>query len=183
VQANKKQQGVEEILKKPLKESYNILLKDQKLRYMDMKAVGVHIHNLMKNDFESGSPPSKKKLLRLAQEIADLNNSLPVEPTYAIFQRVDKKRVDMMKFLVIGVEGTPYAHGAFEFDFFFPNHYPQGPPKVQLKTTGGGKMWFNPNMYACGKVCLSILGTHPVNSEAERWNPKISTALQVLLSV
>jgi baculoviral IAP repeat-containing protein 6 len=76
---------VEEILKKPLKESYNLLLKEQKLRYMDMKATGVHIHNLMKNDFESGNPPSQKKLLRLAQEIADLNNSLPVEDSYAIF--------------------------------------------------------------------------------------------------
>lgn len=26
-------------------------------------------------------------------------------------------------------------------------------------TTGGGKTRFNPNLYACGRVCLSILGT------------------------
>jgi baculoviral IAP repeat-containing protein 6 (apollon) len=115
--------------------------------------------------------------LRLAQEIADLNSSLPIESTYAIFHRVDKTRIDMHKFMVIGVEGTPYAHGAFEFDFFFPNFYPQGPPKVQIMTTGGKKMWFNPNMYSDGKVCLSILGTHPVNSEAEKWNPDMSTTL------
>ena len=44
-------------------------------------------------------------------------------------------------------------------------------------------MWFNPNMYSDGKVCLSILGTHPVNSESEKWNSEISTTLQVLLSI
>ena len=37
--------------------------------------------------------------------------------------------------------------------------YPEVPPKVQLITTGMGAVRFNPNLYNCGKVCLSLLGT------------------------
>jgi hypothetical protein len=41
----------------------------------------------------------------------------------------------------------------------FPNDYPYEPPQVTFLTTSGGKVRFNPNLYPCGKVCLSILGT------------------------
>ena len=37
--------------------------------------------------------------------------------------------------------------------------YPIKPPTVKLITTGGMTVRFNPNLYSCGKVCLSILGT------------------------
>ena len=30
--------------------------------------------------------------------------------------------------------------------------------QVNLQTTGGGSVRFNPNLYNCGKVCLSLLG-------------------------
>jgi len=51
-----------------------------------------------------------------------------------------------------------------------------------LTTTGGGTIRFNPNLYAEGKVCLSILGTWR-GTATENWNPKVSTLLQVLLSI
>jgi ubiquitin-protein ligase len=66
----------------------------------------------------------QSKVIRLAQEIADLSNSLPCDPTNAMFCRVDKDRVDMMKVMIMGAAGTPYAHGAFVYDLFFPNNYP-----------------------------------------------------------
>jgi len=37
-----------------------------------------------------------------------------------------------MKALIMGASGTPYAHGAFEFDIYFEDTYPSGPPKVNL---------------------------------------------------
>lgn len=40
----------------------------------------------------------------------------------------------------------------------------------------------NPNLYNCGKVCLSLLGTWS-GSEAENWRPGKSNMLQVLLSI
>ena len=60
-----------------------------------------------------------------------------------------------------------------------PADYPHAPPKVRLLTTGGGRWRPNPNLYADGKVCLSLLGTW----EGPRWDPKFSTILQVLISI
>ena len=61
--------------------------------------------------------------------------------------------------MIAGPEGTPYEGGLFEFDCFMPLDYPNVPPLVHLRTTGGGRVRFNPNLYNCGKVCLSLLGT------------------------
>lgn len=63
------------------------------------------------------------------------------------------------KIMIAGPEGTPYAGGLFEFDCFIPLEYPNKPPLMHLRTTGGGSVRFNPNLYNNGKVCLSLLGT------------------------
>jgi ubiquitin-protein ligase len=65
------------------------------------------------------------------------------------------------KFLIAGPTETPYSNALFEFDCFMPLNYPHSPPLVHLRTTGGGRVRFNPNLYQCGKVCLSLLGTWP----------------------
>lgn len=61
--------------------------------------------------------------------------------------------------MIAGPEGTPYAGGLFEFDCFLPLDFPDSPPLVNLATTGGGTVRFNPNLYENGKVCLSLLGS------------------------
>ena len=38
---------------------------------------------------------------------------------------------------------------------------------------------FNPNLYADGKVCLSLLGTWHGGDSSEKWNPLQSNLLQV----
>lgn len=86
-----------------------------------------------------------------------------------------------MKAIICGASNTPYAHGCYEYDIFCDNNYPRDPPKMNLITTGNGAVRFNPNLYACGKVCLSLLGTWR-GSATENWDPKLSTILQVLLS-
>ena len=72
---------------------------------------------------------------------------------------------------------TPYTGGCYQFDIFFPLKYPAVPPSVLFKTTGGGVVRFNPNLYNCGKVCLSLLGTWE-GAQGEQWN-ETSTVLQV----
>ena len=52
-------------------------------------------------------------MVRLAQELADLSNALPIDYTNAMFIRVDKERIDLMKAVICGANGTPYAHGIF----------------------------------------------------------------------
>lgn len=43
---------------------------------------------------------------------------------------------------------------------------------------GGGSVRFNPNLYNCGKVCLSLLGTWS-GAKGETWDPSSSSTLQV----
>ncbi|KAI9709516.1 MAG: glycylpeptide N-tetradecanoyltransferase [Bogoriella megaspora] len=117
--------------------------------------------------------PGRMKALHL--EIGRLMTSLPS----GIFVRHAASRPDIMKILIIGPEGTPYENGLFEFDLFCPAAYPKAPPKMDFKTTGNGRICFNPNLYADGKVCLSLLGTW----EGEPWTADRSTILQVLLSI
>jgi len=51
----------------------------------------------------------------------------------------------------------------------FPEDYPSSAPHIVFLTTNGGKTRFNPNLYADGKVCLSILGTWRGES-GEQWS-------------
>lgn len=125
------------------------------------------------------TPPSRGWVRRIASEISDLRRNLPVEHGSSIFVRYDESRMDILKVLIIGPEGTPYENGAFEFDIMIPADYPSRPPFVHLVTTGNGSVRFNPNLYNCGKVCLSLLGTW----SGPGWDPKVSTLLQVLVSL
>lgn len=45
-----------------------------------------------------------------------------------------------------------------------------------------GGLRLNPNLYDCGKVCLSLLNTWS-GDKNEMWMPKTSTMLQVLVSI
>ncbi len=87
--------------------------------------------------------------------------------------------MNLLRALIIGPDGTPYANGCFFFDIYLPTSYPQRSPQVQFLTTGGGRFRFNPNLYNCGKVCLSLLGTW----QGPGWIPNESTLLQVLISI
>ena len=53
---------------------------------------------------------------------------------------------------------------------------------LQVVYYHSGGLRLNPNLYACGKVCLSLLGTWQGHS-CEKWNPAQSTMLQVLISI
>ena len=63
-----------------------------------------------------------------------------------------------VKAMIIGPKDTPYEGGFYFFDINFTPQYPMLPPKVQFCTLNP-HVRFNPNLYKCGKVCLSILGT------------------------
>lgn len=79
--------------------------------------------------------------------------------------------------LIIGPSDTPYFGGNYFFEFVFPHDYPHSPPKINYCTNGEG-IRFNPNLYASGKVCVSILNTW----RGEQWTScqTISTILLTL---
>lgn len=120
-----------------------------------------------------------KRSLAIAKELATLTTNLPVAWHSSIFLRVDETRVDVIKALITGPEGTPYYNGCYMFDIFLGATYNQSPPNVKYMTTGGGQYRFNPNLYADGKVCLSLLGTW----QGPGWVSGKSTLLQVLISI
>lgn len=125
---------------------------------------------------------SQSQIFRIAQELTSLAISLPLNLSSAIFVRTDDDKLTLMKALITGPEETPYSCGCFQFDIFFPTGYPKIPPLVNLQTTGSGTVRFNPNLYNCGKVCLSLLGTWD-GQQGEQWNETTSTILQVLVSI
>ena len=114
--------------------------------------------------------------------------------------------MDLLRAVVIGPSGTPYHDGLFFFDCCFPSTYPNTPPvllfllflvsfpfhhlkkkpkrltELQMVHYHSGGLRLNPNLYASGKVCLSLLGTW-AGDGCERWKPKESTMLQVLVSI
>uniref|UniRef100_A0A0D3CS92 UBC core domain-containing protein n=1 Tax=Brassica oleracea var. oleracea TaxID=109376 RepID=A0A0D3CS92_BRAOL len=104
-----------------------------------------------------------------------LENNLPE----TISVRACESRMDLMRAVIIGAEGTPYHDGLFFFDIHFPDNYPSVPPMVHYHSGG---LRINPNLYSSGKVCSSLLGTWNGNPR-EQWLPQESTMLQLLVSI
>lgn len=82
---------------------------------------------------------------------------------------------DMLKgyAMIVGPSDTLYFGGFYFFELDYPPDYPFSPPTVTYKTNNG-KTRFNPNLYKCGKVCVSILNTW----SGEKW-----TACQSITSI
>lgn len=152
----------------------------KKLQF-DIVEIDVKTHHYRTKVAENAAV-SKEKVLRLAQEQGSISTSLPLNFSSSVFVRIDEQHMDVMRALITGPDDTPYAGGCFLFDIYFPSTYPNTPPLVNLQTTGAGSVRFNPNLYNCGKVCLSLLGTWS-GSESENWNKDTSTLLQVLVSI
>ena len=120
--------------------------------------------------------------MRILSEISSFKSGLPLNWESSIWVRVSKTNFNIFSFIISGPKNTPYENGLFEFHASFPIDYPNTVPSVIIYTTGNGSVRFNPNLYANGKVCLSLLGTWSGN-ESEKWNPKTSTFLQIMISI
>mmetsp|Transcript_7678 Transcript_7678/g.14495 ORF Transcript_7678/g.14495 Transcript_7678/m.14495 type:complete len:374 (-) Transcript_7678:1062-2183(-) len=131
---------------------------------------------------EGSQPPDDINTARVNKEIKMLKRGLPMEPEASFFVCIDEKRMDLLKVLISGAVGTPYAHGLYQFDVSLPQNYPINAPLFKLMTTGGGNAYFGPNLYSCGYVCLSVINTWSGDPE-EMWNAERSSILQVLLSI
>lgn len=157
-------------------EKYHRLLSP--LQYEDVE----NFTNYKYKTLLTGSP-ARTAITRISKEMLSLSTSLPCLRSSTIWIRTIESDLRAVKALISGPDDTPYCCGLFEFDILFPNDYPQRPPTVNIITTGGGSVRFNPNLYACGKVCLSLLGTWHGGHQTEGWMPSHSTLLQVLMSI
>ena len=121
---------------------------------------------------------SKETIKRLLLDIKQImKNPLTDNGIYYIHDDSD-----MMKgyALIIGPPDTPYFGGNYFFEFNYPYDYPHTPPKVKY-WTNSNKIRFNPNLYVCGKVCISLLNTW----RGDQWTScqTISTVLLTLCTL
>ncbi|PHT66033.1 putative ubiquitin-conjugating enzyme E2 25, partial [Capsicum annuum] len=96
-----------------------------------------------------------------------------------IYVRVCKEKKDLLRDVIIEPQGTPYHYGLFVFDILFSQNYPDVPTVIIGVFLG---LRLNPNLYNYGKVCLELVNTWSGKGN-EKWLPKTSTMLQVLVSI
>lgn len=121
---------------------------------------------------------SKETINRLLKDIKMIiKNPLIEQGIYYIHDDTD-----MMKgyAMIIGPSDTPYFGGFYFFKLTYPRDYPYAPPIIKYYTNSN-TIRFNPNLYTCGKVCLSILNTW----RGEQWTScqTISTILLTLCTI
>lgn len=121
---------------------------------------------------------SKETISRLIKDVKEIIKN-PLE-SHGIYYKHDDEDLLKGKALIIGPQGTPYENGFYLFEIIYPSNYPYSPPKIIYKTNDGVTR-FNPNLYKCGKVCLSVLNTW----RGEQWSScqTISSVLLVLCTV
>lgn len=124
-----------------------------------------HLTNPLSTPSTKAPRLPNSSVLRIQHEL----HTLFREPVPSIYVHANEADITDITALVIGPLETPYAGGFFHFAIRVGAEYPMNPPQVILQTTDGGRVRFNPNLYADGKVCLSILGTWsgPAWSSAE----------------
>ncbi|KAI0243845.1 hypothetical protein L0F63_006836, partial [Massospora cicadina] len=122
-------------------------------------------------------------LKRMHWEHGVLRANLPK----GIWVRGFGSRLDLLRVVIIGPQGTPYAGGTYCFDLFMdPEDFPASPPKCHFWRWVGPcddeYRPLNPNLYPSGRVCLSLLGTWEGSTPQERWSPA-SSLLQLAVSL
>lgn len=121
---------------------------------------------------------TKETINRLIKDIKQImKNPLTDNGIYYVHDDTD-----MLKgyALIIGPSETPYFGGNYLFELTYPVDYPHSPPSVKY-CTNGDNVRFNPNLYKCGKVCVSLLNTW----RGDQWTScqTISTVLLTLCTL
>ncbi len=119
-----------------------------------------------KKNIKKKIPLSEKRLLH---DMKTLHKN-PIENVYVNWTNDNLYTPTVF---MIGPKNTPYENGFYGIKFKFTDKFPFEPPKATYVTTDH-KVRMNPNLYACGKVCLSILGT---------WSGPQWTSVQNLTSI
>lgn len=117
----------------------------------------------------------KTTIQRLVSDIKTIQQNPLVEN--GIHYKHDEE--DLLKgyALIVGPSDTPYFSGFYFFQIIYPRDYPYSPPRV-IFDTNNGLIRFNPNLYTCGKVCVSLLNTW----QGDQWT-SCQTISSILLTI
>jgi ubiquitin-protein ligase len=128
-----------------------------------------------------------KRCKRIINELRELRASETILNESGIYFHYQEEKIDTIYCLIVGPENTPYEKGFYLFTFEYPPTYPMTPPLATFCTKGSlhnpvrnttFNVRFNPNLYQCGKVCLSMLNTW----KGEGWVPTM-TIITVLIAI
>ncbi|KAL4936668.1 hypothetical protein BDV06DRAFT_204530 [Aspergillus oleicola] len=108
---------------------------------------------------------SDQAIIRITREIKQIESNADL----SIAVDYDESDIRNVRAVILGPPETPYQFGFFEFTIKFGKEYPAKPPAVKAVTSNSGACRFSPNLYANGKVCLSILGTW-TGERGEQWS-------------
>lgn len=132
--------------------------------------------------------PGPEVMKTIMKEIRkDLPKNIELSANASMFVRYDDEKPQYMQALLTGVSGTPYESGAFLFDIYIPDSYPQTnclvthvTKNASMVSANNGPGGFSPNLHRdSGKVCLSLLGTW----NGPGWEAGKSNVYQVLSSI
>ena len=119
---------------------------------------------------------TKKALSRIYADITSINEDDMRE--LGIFYQFDDTNISKGTLMIIGPHDSPYEGGFWFFSIEYPQNYPFDPPAMSTLTQDG-YMRFGPNLYRCGKVCLSLLNTWHVG---DKWSA-VQTLKSISLSI
>lgn len=115
-------------------------------------------------------------LKRLYNEFKDIKK----DPNYFYSLGLNDDNAFMWNFTMIGPPDTFYEGGIFTGTITFPVNYPINPPTVAFNNI------LHPNIYAGGKVCISILhegsDVYGYEKDTERWTPS-QNVNSIMLSI
>ncbi|KAL8704311.1 MAG: hypothetical protein Q9201_002533 [Fulgogasparrea decipioides] len=127
---------------------------------------------------DRGTPPPAW-IRAVYKEYNILQSSLPE----GVYVRTWASSMNIMRVLIVGPSGTPYALAPFLFDIHLHQCFPNQAPEAFFHSWTNGIGRVNPNLYEDGKVCLSLLGTWRSDKDNEAWVPGQSNILQVIVSL
>eukprot|EP00829_Urostomides_striatus_P014419 TRINITY_DN425_c0_g1_i1.p1 TRINITY_DN425_c0_g1~~TRINITY_DN425_c0_g1_i1.p1 ORF type:complete len:202 (+),score=55.18 TRINITY_DN425_c0_g1_i1:9-614(+) len=116
-----------------------------------------------------GAIITRKQGMALKRLQKELNDIVKDPPSGCSAQQASEKDLYHWIGRISGPEGSPYAGGNFQLNFYFPVDYPFKPPKVTFITKV-----YHPNIDKSGNICLDIL--------KDNWSPALTVA-KVLLSI
>ncbi|GJY55947.1 ubiquitin-conjugating enzyme/RWD-like protein [Tanacetum coccineum] len=88
-----------------------------------------HSDNFFSAESSAMNQPPKDWVDKIREEWRILAENLPE----TIFVRVYEDRMDLLRGVIIGPQGTPCHNGLFFFDVCFPSNYPDSPPLVHYR--------------------------------------------------
>ena len=127
---------------------------------------------------QSGDKP-RTWLKAVSREHKILRSSLPD----GVYVRTWDSSMELIRVLIIGPLGTPYALAPFLFDIHLGERFPYYAPSAFFHSWTNGIGRVNPNLYEDGKVCLSLLGTWHSQKDNESWVTGRSSVLQIIVSL